>query len=293
MTEQPHCGQPANANEGRRLIPDGIYVHASNRAKATLSGTEFHAHARPDDVKMLPFLDAINKGDERRALFQLQAILFWSPSWLGHPYAAWQITHLSGLGTDGDVPRELRDRANEELVELVKAWVAGLGYTAKIDRRPSRRGQAPFLFPRLDEREGILRTPEAEEERHAARGFLRIHDDLVARLKAIQWRDVRSQYRQCKPEGKEIVLDEVTELLRPILTAFVTRWWGASDGFSADELRAFARAGLLGPKGRNPSEATAYACLGSCEFLIAGTARKASPTLVRSTIRTLRKRRLL
>jgi hypothetical protein len=113
----------------------------------------------------------------------------------------------------------------------------------------------------------------------------------MAGLKSIRWKSVRNEYRDASAAGKEAVVADVADELKPVLQRF-SRKYGATGNLPRDkDLHGMVRKALAVNKGRSAGERFAHEYLGEFDFVIAGTALGASRSLVKSTIRTLAKRR--
>lgn len=297
--------RPASTKDSENqngLLPRTIYEYAA--------GVKDWAPGRDDDPDQLAFHKYFHEasyGDEDAALTALRAVLIHRPQRLWHPYVQSQFHHLIFHGAYPHVPRKVRDRANEALVGLVQAWAVGLGYWATIKRSPSSRGQTPSLFPRIREQEGLHPAPEAALHAMAANDFCELWRDLKDRLTTLPWKATRNEYGDVTTEGKPAVVAEFVEQLKPILHD----WWAShheegryrlryctltGDFPSDDTLGEIARKSLAVPTGRNPADTIGYQFLGCFQLNIGGREKPeewlpmyASPSLIKSTLRTLRK----
>jgi hypothetical protein len=267
-----------------QLVPEEVYEYAKKRCNGTLPNTLLPSGFRTTDAKILPYLDAVAQGDEEGAIGTLawQVLAPW-PDRIHHEYARWQLTHLQAYGWHYDPPREFCQRADAELQDLVKAWAFGVtGRWIEMKSSHRRRGQTPLLFPYID-------GPHEAMQIRAAENFVRLYDDLIAQLKQVSWKSYRNDYRGARSEGQEALVAEVADELKPALQHFEHRWRTGElppDGV----LQAMVRKALRVPKGRNPSETFADEYFGRAEFLIEEKVLRASPSLIRSTRRTLAKR---
>jgi hypothetical protein len=282
------------------LLPPTIYKYAAGvKGRASQRGDD------PDQLLFHNYLHEASYGHEDAALTALGEVLIYYPERLWHPYVRWQLSHLTFLGRYPKLPRKVRDRANSALVGLVEAWVSGLGYRATLSRSTLRRGQAPSLFPLIDEQEGLRETPEAFRHTLAADDFLSLWDDLMERLKKLRWKATRNEYRAVARAGKEVVVAELVEKLKPILQGFWASYRRVGSDFcsltgdfpSDVILHEISRKALAVPSGRNPRDTIGYEFLGRLKFNIGGretleewAPMSASPSLIKSTLRTLRKR---
>src|SRR5262245_61832769 len=273
-----------------RLIPDGVRAYAK-WCNGGLSGITFQGRYPADDEKLIPYLTAVDRGKYSLAIKRLAYAMASFPVRLWHPYAQSQVMHLFRCGVNPDLPRAYRDRANDALVELIESWVAGMGYLVKIERARRQRGQTPNLFSRIDEREGFLPTPEAMAERRAADIFRELYEDLMTRLKPMSWKAWRTEYRATNSKGQAYVLAEVADGLKPELRKFLRDHKNTADLPTDVALQTMVRTALMVSKGRNPRERFAQEYLGSFDFIVGGTSLRTSPSLIKSTIRTLAKRR--
>jgi hypothetical protein len=274
----------------------------------TLAGTTIPVSWQADSDAFRQYLHVVGSGDEEAALAALRQVVIGRPERLWHPYVQSQFSHLIHHGSHSDLPRAFRDRANAALVGLIQAWIMGLGYWAPISRSSSRRGQTPSLFPLIDEREGLHGTPESDRHALAASDFCQLWTDLMKHLKQIPWGAKRDEYREVRQVGKEAVLVELVEELKPILQRFwasyqgpgrhALAYCGLSGEFPSDDtLHEIAQKALTVPIGRNPRDTIGYEFLGRLKFNIGGwemlnewPPRSASPSLIKSTLATLRKR---
>jgi len=272
------------------LIPTGTSKYAKRWKRGRLTAVTFPGGYAADDERLRPYLEAVAAGKEQEAIGNLAAALAWSPQRLWHPYAQSQFLHLNRWGAHPDVPRAFRDRANNALVNLIESWCIGMGYEVEVKRSPSRRGQTPTLFPRIDEREGLHLTAEAVNERHAAGNFVRLYNDLVAHLKKIRWKHHRNEYRAARVAGKSFVIGDVVGELKPVLQQLERDHGLPGTLPPVGRLEAMVQKVLAVKKGRNPREQFAYEYLGESHFVIGGVERRTSPSLIKSTIRTLARR---
>jgi hypothetical protein len=300
LLARPAPTKDSKNNNG--LLPSNIYEYAA--------GVKDWAPQRGDDPDRLAFhgyLHQASYGDDDAALTALQQVLNHRPERLWHPYVQSQFRHLIVHGAHPDLPRKFRDQANEALVGLVQAWVVGLGYWATINRSPSGRGQTPLLFPLIREQEGLHLTPEGALHAAAAGDFCELWRDLKDRLTTLPWKATRNEYRDVTMEGKAAVVAEFVEQLKPILHDWWTshheegrhrlRWCTLTGDFPSDDtLGKIIQKSLRVPTGRNPGDTLGYEFLGRLKFNIGGLEmpeewlpRSASPSLIKSTLRTLRK----
>lgn len=295
---------PACGEEEARLLPRSVDEYAARLRNGALSGTTIPVRWRADDDAFRQYLDKASNHDEEAALSALQQVLIGSPQRLWHPYVLSQFSHLLLHGRHPDLPRAFRDRVNEALVYLIHAFANGLGYWVTVKRSSSlRRGQTPSLFPRMYEQEGLYPTPESIRHAMAASDFNTLWDGLTVRLKKISWRSRCNEYRAVARAGKEMVVAELVEELKPILQDFwdshqetgqhrLTYCRLAGDFPSDDILNKIAQNALAVPIGRNPRDKIGYEFLGRLKFNIGGwkeecAAMSATPSLIKSTLRTL------
>jgi hypothetical protein len=299
---------PACGEEEARLLSSLVHEYAARSKDGTLGGTTIPNTWKADSDAFGEYLRHASNGDEEAALTALRQVLIWRPERLWHPYVQSQFSHLLVHEAHSDLPRAFRDRANKELVGLIQAWVMGLGYWAEISRSSSPRGQTPSLFPLIGEREGLHETAEAGRHEQAAADFLMLWGDLKERLKKIPWKAKRNEYRAVSPSGKELAVNELVEELTPILRDFLAHYQGPGSHFLAycgltgefpsdKTLREMTRKALAVPIGRNPRDTIGYEFLGRLKFNVGGwemlkewPPRSASPTLIKSTLKTLWKR---
>jgi hypothetical protein len=151
-------------------------------------------------------------------------------------------------------------------------------------------------------------TPEGDRHALAASDFRQLWDDLMTQLKRIPWRAKRDEYRAAKQMGREAILAELFEELNSILQGFWASYQGPgrhplaycglTGKFPSDHtLHEIAQKALTVPTGRNPRDTIGYEFLGRLKFNIGGwemlnewPPRSASPSLIKSTMATLRKR---
>jgi len=275
-----------------RLIPTGACEYAKRWKAGRLDAVTFPGEyaADADDEELRPYLAAVAEGKEEEAIGNLAHALACAPTRLWHPYAQSQLLHLFFRCLNPDLPGEFRDRANSAIVNLIEAWCIGMGYVVEVKRTASRRGQTPNLFPLIDEREGLLSTPEATEERRAASNFIALYKDLVARLKRIRWKHHRNEYRAARPAGKSFVIGDAISELKPVLQQLERDHGLPGTLPPVGRLEEMVRQVLAVKKGRNPREQFAYEYLGEFDFVIGGVERPTTPSLIKSTIRTLARR---
>jgi hypothetical protein len=268
-----------------QLVPEEVYEYAKKRRDGTLPKTLLPSGFRTTDAKILPYLDAVAQGDEDGAISTLawQVLAPW-PDRIHHEYARWQLTHLQAYGWHYDPPREFCQRADAALEDLVKTWAFGVtGRWIEMKSSHRRRGQTPLLFPYID-------GPHEEiRQIRAAESFVCLYDNLIAQLKQVSWKSYRNDYRGARSEGQEALVAEVADELKPVLQHFEHRWGRTGELPSDGVLQAMVRKALQVPKGRNPSETFADEYFGRAKFIIEGKVMGASPSLVRSTRRTLAK----
>ncbi len=282
------------------LIPDDVREYAEALKRGTLSETTLPYGGTPDDVKtMLPYLEAVAAGDEPEALHALANILAASPLRLWHPYTQSTISHLFMLFAKfACLPKAFRDQVNAALDLFVIAWGYGLtGRDVSVRTYYAKRGQTPLLFPALDERDGPFLTPEAVDQRQEARQFARearqfarYLDDLKTTLaRRIRWKELRNDFRDSRPEGQQILVEDTATALRAAFEEFL-RTSGQSAGVPpADECRRIARIALSVRSGRNPSETAAYELLPLYPVILGGQCRMVAAKLIKNTLDTLAK----
>ena len=170
---------------------------------------------------MLPYLDAVAEGDEEKAIRWLAwQVLAAYPNRLAHEYVRWQLDHLTFHGGHPDTSKEFRQRAAEALENLVMALGFGLtGRWVTFKTIGKRRGQAPALFPLMDDQEPATES-EASRHRMAASDFVHFWDDLMTRLRTVRWKAALNEYRTAQLAGKELAVAELAESLKPILQKF-------------------------------------------------------------------------
>lgn len=271
------------------LIPEVVHEYARRLKDGTLSGATFpFGGGDPDDPKMVPYLEAVAAGGDTEALKTLAGILAGSPLRLWHPYSQATVLHLFWLfSTFSDHPIEFRDRVNTALDDIVSSWGQGItGRKVSVYNPPEKRGQAPWLFPLLDQRDGFFSTPEALAQDRAAERFVECVDDLKSRIATrISWRGLRIRYRDEPPAGKEITVGETATAIREVFAEFLTAW---KQSPTSREMNRAAQTALAVRKGRNPNDTAAYELLSL--YTLGGEERRLTPGLIKHTLETLARR---
>jgi len=288
-------GRKESQKPTARLISDGVYEYAERLKQGTLSKATFpFGGYKPDDPKMLPYLEAVGRGDEPKALQTLTTILTESPFCLWHPYTQSTVLHLFILFSQFmERPKEFRDQVNATLNNFVVGWAFGLtGRVFSVRRSYAKRGRTMSLFPDLDERDGAFLTPEASEQHRLAREFVECVKDLKTRLaEAIRWRDLRNQYREASTAGKPVVVEETAEALQSVFVKYLRDWKRLTyPPPSPDETKAIAKKALSGRLGRNPNDDAAYEFLSGYLLTVGDYDMKLTPSLIKNTMSTLSKR---
>jgi len=243
--------------------------------------------------EVIPFLRAVLEGDEIKALTTLEDGLEFAPSLIWNPIVRDQIEHLFSLLLYHG-PQEFYDRVIELMVELVRRWAKGmtLGYNVSITRPKGRRGQSPLLFPHLEETEGFFESNRAFFDRNAASSLWKGYDDLMDRLKrAVEWRRVRREYQEFLQNQRDPtpVVEEVAADIRDAFESFARDQRFSGEPLSNQTLRKMVLEGLAVRRGGDPRHKIACGLLGSVDLVMRGTVLRTSPSLIESTLKTLRK----
>jgi hypothetical protein len=269
------------------LIAEEVRNAAQKLAEGILAGTTVERSYAADDPFVEPFLKAVTQGNDAQALAALRFLLWNNPYLLEHPYVWVQFRRLFTLFHP--LYPEMTDQAQEQLVKLIQAWAEGMTLGRQVTIRKTsrgRKGQKPELFPHIDEKEGWLATPRALKELYDAAEFLRAYEDLMGRLASVRWRSLRRRYSQNRAAAVYDLADAIARIFEEF-----KRSWKITTETPQDRVQDIARAGLSVPAGRNPRHKVACALLATLPWYnLAGHPLKLRPTLVKSTVETLRKR---
>ena len=195
------------------LIPEAVYAAAQRLEQGGLKGEVIESRYAADDPYVLPFLKAVAKGDEARALTTLANILRVNPRLLEHPYVFRQFRHLFTVWSA--LEPDITDRADEQLIKLIEAWAQGmtLGYEVSITRPgPGKGGMSPTLLPHLFEKEGWIESSRAIDEQRGAATLVLLYLSLMERLHhACRWRVLSRASREPENATREGFLHVLEE----------------------------------------------------------------------------------
>jgi hypothetical protein len=276
-----------------RLFPWYVHDAAQRLQDGGLQGEVVEREYAADELPILRFLETLYQSGERAALARLAILLRFFPLMLGHPYI-WGI--IGNLYSGSWMSDEANQASFEWLIELANAWAEGmtLGYRVTItEPGRGRRGRTPDLFPHLDDRDGWLRTEEASKEYSDALHFWRVYEDLTARLEArVRWKTERQQYRKRlnAQQPTAYLVREQAEKIAQVFDQFKRNWKITGNPLPEEVLRKIIQAGLEVRKGGNPRHTVACRLLATLTWwTIQGQPMKLTPSLVESTLETLRK----
>lgn len=284
-------GADAHSPKSERGLLAIAVQEASQRLKeGRLAGQIIEKHYAADDRYILPLLHAAADGDEERALAHLRSTLRGLPKLLAHPYVWQEFQHLYSVWHP--FKPDLAKQAQKWLIELIQAWAEGMtiGYKVSITPRGrTRRGQSPDLFPHLHDRDGWLLTPEAFKELSDAEEFLRVYQDLMTRLNTcLNWKTIRRRFYRESTRAARMAGN-----IGPVFEVFKRHHGIASQPLPQDRLQSISLKALAERKRGNPRHRLACELLGTLTwFTPKGIAHKLSPSLVHSTVKTLRKHKV-
>ena len=156
-----------------------------------------------------------------------------------------------------------------------------------------RRGGTLQLFPRLSENYSLsgMKTGQADAESMAAIHLVQAYTDLMTDLEGrVAWKAIRNDYRESLPVGRDQLVAEVAQQIRPAVDNFCKRAsLSRADLFTENVMTQIVRRGLEERKGGNPRERIAQEILSIPTLVIGGVERKASAKLIGTTLRALRR----
>ena len=279
-------------SQSLRLFPAYVHAAAERMKQQGLQGELIEPQFAADEPPILRFLETLHESGERQALAKLARLLRNYPLILAHPYIWGIICHVcSGTWPSAD----LNKAAHEWLIKLVTAWSEGmtLGYRVTITNPGrGRRGRTPELFPHLYDREGWFATDEAAREYVDALQFQRVYEDLMSRLEVcVRWKTVPHRYRTAL-KAQLPTAHLVREQAEKIGQAFEhckSNWKIVHKPLSQEVLHKIVQVGLEVRKGGNPRHTVACGLLATLTWCnLQGKAMKLTPSLVESTLDTLR-----
>ena len=296
--------EPPVPSEGPRLVPDNVREWARQRRDGLLTGKPLPSGFLDNDPKLDPYLESVAEGDDEMAIKRLAwTVLAGWPHRIHHEYVRWQLEHLRALYL-ADYPPGLWQRAGELLAELIKGWVFGfVGWDVEVKPPAGHPGQAPTLFPHIDED-----SPDGSRDQESAEAFRRLWDDLMSRFDRIGWRSYRNEYGEGSPVSQEHTITALAADLMPLLKQFRTDYNGPGRGFlsycglagafpSDAALHQMVRTALEDQTG-HPRDTFGYhfvahfgLVLGGWELMESRPPMKAAPSTIRSTLRTLAARK--
>jgi hypothetical protein len=274
------------------LFPESVYEAAERLRQGTLQGEVIERRYTADEPSIRHLLATLNEAGGEAALAKLARLLRTYPMLLGHPYVWGLFSKLYYFATPYE---EYNAYAQDQLVDLVKAWAEGMtsGYQVSITRPNAGRGQSPQLFPHLGDADGWLPSEDANEDQRDAVVFRWAYDDLMARLKPCRpWRRDLHEFRDLHSEQRDPapLVQEVAEDVARVFERFQQDWRISTRPLAPTTLRGIVQRGLAVPKGRNPRHAMTCALLATLRWMNhRGHMIKLTPSLMDSTLETLRK----
>jgi hypothetical protein len=275
------------------LLPKSMYAAAERLKHGSLQGEIVERQYPVDYAPLLRLLETLNESGEPAALTELADRLSGHPMLLGHPLV-WDL--FRALYSFASPHEAYNTYADEWLIKLVKAWAEGItsGYDVVITRPSAGRGQSQQLFPHLREMDGWWPSTEADEDYSDAVVFRWAYDDLLARLKPCRrWRRDLRDHRDMHKQERDTtaLLEEIAEDVDRVFQDFKQAWTISTPPLAPTTLQRIVQKVLAGRKGRNPLHELTCALLATFRWVNRhGEPLKLTPSLVDSTLDTLRKR---
>lgn len=259
-----------------------------NASPNSPSDIESQIQREDAEHRLRGYLSAARDGDEAGALQRLAETLRERPHLLWHPWVRARFMHLLGSRFGA---AQTASQCEQTLVGLIRSWARGMTGRSFRVGRGGRRGKPSKLFPAYDDdtREGYYDHLLG----HLFRSVFDFLKDTVTRQ--VNWQEKRSHWTQLEQENAdeeqrtdalEDVVHDLKAALETVSAPTRTRFIPTTP-IDEQKIREIVRR-RLERKERNPTERVARELLALFKFWARVGTVQLTPSLIRSTLRTLR-----